>query len=144
MEKQFHASPAAKDRAIFGFAMGGYQAITLGLNHAGLFGYVTASSSNFRPTMDLAENFKSLTANLEAAKKNVHYVAMMTGSRESGSIPQSKRVVDYLNGLGIKTDWTVPEGGTHTWQTWRGYFRDLLERKFFADDPYETKPVGAR
>jgi enterochelin esterase-like enzyme len=144
MEKQFHASPAAKDRAIFGFAMGGYQSITLGLNHPGVFGYVTASSSNFRPAMDLTENFKPLNANLESAKKNVRYIAMMTGSRESGSIPQSKRVVDYLNGLGLKTDWTVPEGGEHTWQTWRGYFRDLLERKFFVDDAYVTKPVGAR
>ena len=36
----------------------------------------------------------------------------------------------------------TPEG-THTWQSWRGNFRDLVERKFFAADPYAAPPVGA-
>ncbi len=123
--------------------MGGYQSITIGLNHPGVFGYVTASSANFRPQMDLAANFDPLAADLATAKRSLKYVAMMTGSREAAAIPQSKRVVDYLNGLGLRADWTVPEGGTHTWHTWRGYFRDLLERKFFAEKPYDTAPVDA-
>lgn len=143
VEKRFHASPVAKDRAIFGMAMGGYQAITIGLNYPGVFGSVTAASANFRANMDLAANFQPLTANLDAAKKNIRYFAMMTGGLEAGSIPQSRRVIDYVNTLGLRTEWTVPEGGKHLWQTWRGYFRDLLERKFFAADPYATPPVKA-
>jgi enterochelin esterase family protein len=143
VEEKFHAGKSAADRAIFGFAMGGYQAITIGLNHPGTFGYVTASSANFRPTMDLATNFQALNADLPAAKKSLKYLALMTGTREAGGIPQSKRVVEYLGSLGLHADWTTPEGGSHTWHTWRGYFRDLLERKFFAEDPYHTAPVGA-
>jgi enterochelin esterase-like enzyme len=143
MEKQFHASPAPKDRAIFGMAMGGYQAITIGMNHPGVFGYVTAASANFRANMDLAVNFQGLNANLDAAKKGIKYVAMMTGSGEAGNIPQSKRVTDYFGTLGLKADWTAPEGGKHLWQTWRGYFRDLVERKFFVEDAYATPPVKA-
>jgi enterochelin esterase-like enzyme len=143
MEKQFHASPAGKDRAIFGMAMGGYQAITIGMNHPGVFGYVTAASANFRAGMDLATNFQGLNANLEAAKHSIKYIAMMTGGGEAGNIPQSKRVTDYFGTLGLKADWSVPEGGKHLWQTWRGYFRDLVERKFFVDDAYATPPVKA-
>jgi enterochelin esterase family protein len=143
MEKEFHASKAAKDRAIFGFAMGGYQSITIGLNHPGVFGYVTAASANFRPAMDLPENFATLNANLAAAKKSLKYVALMTGTGEASAIPQSKRVTEYLTGIGVQNEWTTPAGGTHTWQTWRGYFRDLLERKFFAEHPYAAPPIGA-
>ena len=143
IERKFHASAAPKDRAIFGMAMGGYQAITIGLNHPGVFGYVTAASANFRANMDLAANFQPLLAHLDTAKKNIKYFAMMTGTGEAGSIPQSRRVADYVNTLGIKGDWTAPEGGKHLYQTWRGYFRDLLERKFFVEDAYATPAVKA-
>ena len=143
VEREFHASPRAKDRAIFGFAMGGYQAVTIGLDHPGLFGYVAGASANFRPTMDLAANFAGLTAGLDSAKREIQYVTLMTGTGEAAAIPQSQRVAEYLTGLGLRNEWTTPEGGSHTWHTWRGYFRDLLEYKFFADEPYATAPVGA-
>jgi enterochelin esterase-like enzyme len=143
VEKEFHASKTAKDRAIFGFAMGGYQSITIGLNHPGVFGYVTAASANFRPTMDLTANFQALNANVAKAIRNLKYVALMTGTEEAGGIPQSKRVSEYLTSIGIQNEWATPEGGTHTWQTWRGYFRELVERKFFAGSPYDTPPIDA-
>jgi enterochelin esterase-like enzyme len=143
IEKHFHASPASKDRAIFGMAMGGYQAITIGLNHPGVFGYVTAASANFRPNMDLATNFQPLNSRLDVAKKDLRYLAMMTGTGEAGNIPQSRRVTEYLNTLGLKAEWTAPEGGKHLWQTWRGYFRDLVERKFFVEDAYAAPAVKA-
>jgi enterochelin esterase-like enzyme len=138
VEKRFHAGRTAADRAIFGMAMGGYQAITIGLNHAGTFGYVTASSANFRANMDLAANFRSL--NPDTAKRDLKYFAMMAGTAESGSYPQSTRVIAYANQLGLKTEWMTPEG-SHTWHTWRGFFRELVEKKFFAADPYAAPPL---
>ena len=141
VERQFHAGRSAKDRAIFGVAMGGYQSITIGLNHPGLFGYVTAASANFRPAMDLAENFAPLNANLPTTKNSLRYVALMTGAGEAANIPQSRRVTEYLTGIGIRNEWTTPERGTHTWQSWRVYFRELMERKFFADDPYSAPTI---
>jgi enterochelin esterase-like enzyme len=141
VEAKFHAGRESKDRAIFGFAMGGYQAVTIGLNHPGKFGYVVGSSANFRPAMDLAVNFAPLNAGLATAKQDLRYVAMLTGTGETAAVPQSKRVVDYLTGLGLRVDWTVP-AGTHTWHSWRGYFSELLQRKFFATDPYATAPVA--
>jgi len=143
VEREFHASPQGRDRAIFGFAMGGYQAVTIGLNHPGLFGYVAGASANFRPAMDLSVNFQGLTAGLETAKREIRYITLMTGTEEAAAIPQSQRVAEYLTSLGLRNEWTTPEGGTHTWHTWRGYFRDLVEDKLFEDEPYTKAPVGA-
>jgi enterochelin esterase family protein len=143
VERDFHASPEAKDRAIFGFAMGGYQAVTIGLNHPGTFGYVAGASANFRPAMDLATNFQGLHAGLQTAKREIRYVTLMTGTEEAAAIPQSKRVAEYLTSLGLRNEWTTPEGGTHTWHTWRGYFHDLVEYKLWSDAPYASAPVGA-
>ncbi len=141
--EKFHGSPQARDHGIFGFAMGGYQAMTIGLNHPLQFGYVTASSANFRPAMDLAANFASLLASDAHLRRNLVYIAMMTGTGEAAAQPQSKRVVDFLNGHGLRVDWATPNGN-HTWHSWRGYFREMLERKFFAEDAYATAPVAGR
>ncbi len=143
VEREFHASPQGKDRAIFGFAMGGYQAVTIGLNYPGTFGYVAGASANFRPAMDLGTNFHGLSAGLETAKREIRYVTLMTGTEEAAAIPQSQRVAEYLASLGLRNEWATPEGGTHTWHTWRGYFRDLVEDKLFKEEPYTTPPVGA-
>jgi enterochelin esterase family protein len=143
VEKEFHAGKTARDRAIFGVAMGGYQAVTVGMNYAGTFGYVVGASSNFRANMDLAANFKGLAAGLDAAKRDVSYVALMTGTGESGSYAQSRRVTEYFTSLGLRNEWMTPEGGQHTWQSWRGFLRDLVERKFFAEKPYAAPSVGA-
>ncbi len=138
VEKQFHAGRSPADRAIFGMAMGGYQAITIGMNYAGTFSYVTATSANFRANMDLAANFKNL--NVDAAKRDIKYLTMMAGNAESGSFPQSTRVIEYFTGLGLKNEWMTPEG-THTWHSWRGYIREMFERKFFSDDPYAAPKI---
>jgi hypothetical protein len=91
--------------------------------------------------MDLAANFGGLTRDLDAARRALKYVALMTGTAEASAIPQSRRVAEYLTGIGVRNEWATPEGGTHTWHTWRGYFRDLLERKLFADSR-TPMPVG--
>jgi enterochelin esterase family protein len=89
MEKEFRVGKTAKDRAIFGFAMGGYQSATIGLNHPGVFGYVAASSANFqtKPNMDLAVNFQPLLANLPlrpSSSNGPRIISPESGSRTNG------------------------------------------------------------
>ncbi|MEI6862536.1 MAG: hypothetical protein WCL04_09825, partial [Verrucomicrobiota bacterium] len=97
----------------------------------------------FRTNTNLATNFAALDTKLDVAKRDIKYAALMTGTGESGSYAQSRRVTEYFTSLGLKNEWMTPPGGQHTWQSWRGFFRDLVERKFFAPDPYATTPVGA-
>jgi len=146
VEQNFKVGREPQDRAIFGFSMGGYLAPTIGLNHPELFGWVAGSSADYRNPGGAPMNFPGLVANLELAKKNLRWIGFMVGtdkaSGESGHTVASKSAADYINSLGLKAEWAQPTGGSHTWFSWRGYFRDLMVQKFFTDDPYHTPAVG--
>jgi lysophospholipase L1-like esterase len=141
VERDFHASPVARDRALIGTTMGGYQAATIGLNRPGLFGSAVSLSANFRPTMDLSANFAGLGAHLAEAKASLRYVGLFTGLAEASNVPQARRVHEHLAALGVPHEWATPYRGAHTWHTWRSYLRQLLERKLFVADPYATAPI---
>lgn len=146
IEKNFKVGREPKDRAIFGFSMGGYLAPTIGLNHPEVFGWVAGSSAEYRGAGAPNLNFKPLEASLDLAKQNFQYIGLMVGtdqaSGESGHTASSKSAADYLTGLGLKIEWSQPPGGSHTWYSWRGYFYDLMANKFFVAHPYETRKVG--
>lgn len=147
VEKSFKVGKEPKDRAIFGFSMGGYLAPTIGLNNPQVFGWVAGSSTaGFRGEGVPDKNFKPLEAQIAVGKKNFQYIGFMVGTAqgETGGTAGNKAAVDHLTGLGLKVEWSQPAGGMHAWHSWRGYFRDLMERKFFVDDPYGTPLVGAK
>jgi enterochelin esterase family protein len=145
IEKHFKVGKEPKDRAIFGFSMGGYFAPTIGLNHPEVFGWVHgASTAGFRGEGVPAKNFKPLEAQLALAKRQFKFIgfAVGTGSDAAGTAG-NKAAVDYLTGLGLNVEWSQPPGGLHAWHSWRGYFRDLMADKFFVESPYATPKVGA-
>lgn len=145
IEKHFKVGKTPADRAIFGFSMGGYLAPTIGLNHPEVFGWVAGSSTaGFRGTGVPNQNFKPLEAQLDLAKKNFKFIGLMvgTGPGETGGTAGNKAAVDHLTGLGLKVEWSQPQGGLHAWHSWRGYFRDLMATKFFVENPYDTPKVG--
>ena len=146
IEKNFKVGREPKDRAIFGFSMGGYIAPTIGLNHPEVFGWVAGSSADYRGAGAPNVNFKPLEAHLDLAKKNFQFIGLMVGtdqaSGENGHTAASKSAADYLTGLGLKVEWSQPPGGSHTWYSWRGYFYDLMANKFFVANPYDTRKVG--
>lgn len=145
IEKNFNVGKQPADRAIFGFSMGGYLAPTIGLNHPEVFGWVAGSSASYRGAGAANLNFKPLEAQLDLGKKNFKWIGVIvgTGSSDAGHIGESKSAADYLSSLGLKIEWAPAPGGSHTWTSWRGYFRDLMERKFFVSAPYATPLVGS-
>ncbi len=144
IEKNFKVGKEPKDRAIFGFSMGGYLAPTIGLNHPEVFGWVVgASTAGFRGAGTPDKNFKPLEAQLELAKKNFKFVGFTVGTgSDNGGTAGNKAAVDYLTGLGLKVEWTQPPGGMHAWSSWRGYFRDVMAHKFFVENPYAAPKIG--
>lgn len=130
IEKEYRVGKSGKDRAILGMTMGGYQAMTIGLNNPSKFGYVAGLSAGFRADQDLESNFKGLLSDPAGANKELKLVWIGIGSTETGGIAINRRVEEFLTSKGIKHEWAVVEGGTHTWVSWRGYFRDLLPRLF--------------
>jgi enterochelin esterase-like enzyme len=146
VEKHFKVGREPKDRAIFGFSMGGYFAPTIGLNHPEIFGWVCgASTAGFRGEGVPAKNFQGLEAQLALAKQNFKFVGFTVGTgSDAGGTAGNKSAVDYLTGLGLQVEWSQPTGGMHAWHSWRGYFRDLMADKFFVAQPYTTPKVGSR
>lgn len=146
IEKNFKVGREPKDRAIFGFSMGGYLAPTIGLNHPEVFGWVAGSSAGYRGEGGPNRNFKPLESQIESAKKSFRYIGIMvgTGSGETGQTAASKGAADYLTALGLNVEWSQPPGGAHMWHSWRAYFRDLMADKFFVDNPYDTPKVGSK
>ena len=144
IEKNFRVGREPKDRAIFGFSMGGYLAPTIGLNHPEIFGWVAgASTAGFRGEGTPNKNFKPLEAQLELGKKNFKFIGFTVGTgSDAGGTAGNKGAVDYLTGLGLNVEWSQPPGGMHAWHSWRGYFRDLMADKFFVEHPYATAKVG--
>lgn len=144
IEKNFKVGKEPKDRAIFGFSMGGYLAPTIGLNHPEVFGWVEgASTAGFRGAGVPEKNFAPLEAHIELAKKNFKFIGFAVGTgSDAGGTAGNKAAVDYLTGLGLKVEWSQPPGGLHAWHSWRGYFRDLMADKFFVENPYATPKVG--
>jgi enterochelin esterase-like enzyme len=144
VEKHFKVGREPKDRAIFGFSMGGYLAPTIGLNNPQVFGWVAGSSNSPRGAGLPATNFKPLESTLELAKRNLRYIGIMSGTApgEAGNVNPSKSVADHLTGLGLQVDWNPIQGGLHSWLSWRGYFRDLMANKFFVENPHATPKVG--
>jgi enterochelin esterase family protein len=145
VEKNFKVGREPKDRAIFGFSMGGYLAPTIGLNHPEVFGWVAGSSADYRNPGGAPANFPGLVAQLELGKKNFRWIGLMVGTdaTDAGHTAASKSAADYLASLGLKVEWSQPPGGSHTWTSWRGYFRDLMTNKFFTETPYATPAVGS-
>ena len=83
VEKEYRASPVQKDRAIFGFSMGGYQSLTIGLNNPGTFGAVAGFS--FRNARDMDANFKGLNADLAKSQSAFRLVRLAQAPEAIGA-----------------------------------------------------------
>jgi enterochelin esterase family protein len=129
VEREYRASKKSKDRAITGISMGGYQALTIGLNNPSVIGNVAGFGAGFRANQNLEANFKGLLANKEAAQKELKLVSIMIGAAD-GAIAANRRVDALLTKNGIAHDLIETQGGGHSWLTWRGHLRDWLGKLF--------------
>jgi enterochelin esterase-like enzyme len=131
VEKEYRVGKQAKDRAIAGHSMGGYHALTIGLNNPDKFGYVAGFSAGFRANQDLEANFKGLLADVQKSNQELKHVWIQAGADETADmIGQNRRVDEFLTGKGIKHEFDLIPGGWHSWITWRGSLRDLLPKLF--------------
>ena len=128
VEKEYRVGKEGKDRAITGISMGGYQAMTIGLNNPSVIGHVAGFGAGFRANQNLEANFKALLADKEKAKQ-LKLVSIMIGATD-GAVAANRRVDQFLTTNGIGHELIVTPGGGHHWLTWRGHLRDLLPKLF--------------
>jgi enterochelin esterase-like enzyme len=127
IEKEYRAGKESKDRAILGFSgMGGCQALTIGLNHPGTFGYIAGLSCGFRANQNLDANFSGMNADIEKSRKAFNKVLVKVGDAEAGNVTPSQNVDRYLTSKQMPHTLVIVPGGIHSWVSWREYFRDFM------------------
>lgn len=114
-----------ESRAIAGISMGGFQAITIGLNNPDKFAWVAGFSSALAELPDL-DAFLSGPAR---DKARLRLLWLGCGSLDS-LLGSNKRFIQELNAKHIHYEWVETPGYDHGWLLWRPYLRDLLPKLF--------------
>ena len=128
VQREYHAGKDGNQRAIAGLSMGGYQALSIGLNNPQVFAYVGAFSSAVL-NQNLENDFKSLLTDPDKANKDFKLIWIGCGS-DDGLLPGDRKFEELLTAKGIKHQWIITPGYGHAWTLWRVYLRDLLPKLF--------------
>jgi enterochelin esterase family protein len=121
VEKLYNVSTRREDRAIAGLSMGGLEALTVGLEHTGMFDYVggfSAAVHKLKP--------ESLTG-LDPKTANLRVLWIACGT-EDGLIEPNRKLAASLKAEGLPVT-PIETPGMHTWLVWRDnlvHFTPLL------------------
>ncbi|MCX8155776.1 MAG: alpha/beta hydrolase-fold protein [Verrucomicrobiae bacterium] len=124
IESNYRVRKEAASRALVGLSMGGGQALTIGLNHTDIFGWVGGFSS----ATPSREAIKSALEKPELTNRRLKLLWIACG-RSDFLIKMNQDFVANLQSLGIRHEWVLTEGG-HTWPVWRSYLAELAPRLF--------------
>jgi enterochelin esterase-like enzyme len=112
VEREYDIAAGRENTAIAGLSMGGLEALTVGLNHTGMFAYVggfSAADHMLRP--EALSGLDPKTANLK--------VLWISCGTEDGLIVANRRVAGFLKGEGLPVT-EIETPGMHAWMVWRG------------------------
>ena len=125
VEANYRARKEAANRAIAGLSMGGGQALTIGLNHPGLFAWVGGFSSFVRnPETVIA---KAL-AEPEATNRKLNLLWIACG-KEDRLVENARQLDDLLEKQKIRHQFLETEGN-HSWPVWRRYLAEFAPLLF--------------
>ena len=124
-EETYRLKTGPENTAIAGLSMGGGQALELGLNFPGRFGWVAGFSSGVPQNPEAAsEQYGGLDP--EASWKRI-WIAC---GRDDFLLDRNEFFHSWLNEKGIDHDYELTEGG-HQWFVWRDYLESWLSSGLF-------------
>ena len=124
IQKCYRVSTEQKDRAIAGLSMGGGQALTVGLGHLDLFGWLGAYSS----AMPRDQSLDRLLA--EPKTINDKLQLLWIGCGKSDFLFQAnQKFLERLNAGEIKHVAHITDGA-HEWRLWRIYLNEFVPLLF--------------
>jgi len=126
VEKLYHVSAKADDRAIAGLSMGGGQALQIGLSHLDTFHAIGAFSAASRGQAE--EQYKDFFADPAADNKKLKLFYIACGKTDS-LFPAAQNLHEALDKHQIHHTFAPSEEG-HVWRNWRNYLADMAPQLF--------------
>ncbi len=124
VQKYYRVSTEQKDRAIAGLSMGGGQALTVGLGHLDLFGWLGAYSS----AVPRDQSIDKLLADPKAINGKLRLFWIGCG-RSDFLFQANQKFLERLNAEEIRHVAHITEGA-HEWRLWRIYLNEFVPLLF--------------
>lgn len=119
VEQRYRVIPESTGRALVGLSMGGRQALTIGLRHSDLFGWIGGFSASGPDAEDVASALEDpATTNERLA------LLWLTCGKDDHLMQRNEEFVALLAEKGIDHEWR-PTEGDHSWPVWRHHLADL-------------------
>lgn len=119
---EYDVATGHENTAIAGLSMGGLEALSIGLNHTGMFAYVggfSAAVHKLEPAN--LSGLKAKTADLKEL--------WISCGTEDGLIEANRKLSTYLKGEGLAVQ-EVETPGMHTWLVWRDNLVNFVQLLF--------------
>ncbi len=124
VQKYYRVSTEQKDRAIAGLSMGGGQALTVGLGHLDLFGWLGAYSS----AVPRDQSIDKLLADPKAINGKLRLFWIGCG-RSDFLFQANQKFLERLNTEEIRHVAYITDGA-HEWRLWRIYLNEFVPLLF--------------
>ncbi len=124
IQKCYRVSAEQKDRAIAGLSMGGGQALTVGLGHLDLFGWLGAYSS----ATPRDQSLDRLLAEPKAINDGLRLFWIGCGKSDF-LFEANQKFLERLNAAEIKHVAHITDGA-HEWRLWRIYLNEFVPLLF--------------
>lgn len=124
LESRYRVSKDREQRAITGLSMGGWQSLSIGLNHLDRFSWIGSFSgavdeNEIKPALEDATGTN--------AKLKLLWIAV--GKDDERTRVRNEQLVGILKSKGIKHEWLLTEGD-HSWPVWRDYLSKFVPLLF--------------
>jgi enterochelin esterase family protein len=121
---EYNVAVGRENTAIAGLSMGGLEALSVGLNHTGIFAYV----GGFSAAVHMLQPSNLSELNPKTADLKELWISCGT---EDGLIAANRKLSAYLKAQGLPVQ-EVETPGMHTWMVWRDNLVNFLPLLFQA------------
>lgn len=129
VESSFRVHSDQPHRALAGLSMGGSQTIRIGLAHPDRFAYICSMSAGRLRSEDIENELPDLGMNAEDFNDQVKLFWIGCGKLD-GFLKFNKGTHEWFTNHGIRHEFVLADGSSHTWLLWRRNLAVVAQRLF--------------
>ncbi len=130
-ESTYRVRTDADSRAIAGLSMGGFQSLSIGLNHLDTFAWIGIFSAGLREGFVTEADLTAVRTDPKQARGRLKLLYVRIGKNDF-LLRDARRFHTWLQQRSIPYVYQEVEGA-HEWPVWQGALADLFPRLFTAD-----------